>query len=328
MRRFRLACELVRNGRLGKIQTVETRIGDNPQRRAVPDRRRSRTGSTGTSGWARRPRSITSSRRCHYEFRWWYEYSGGKVTDWGAHHNDIAQWGLGMDETGPVGGRSPSTTSPRTTSRTATTVHPHFKITYTYAEEPPSTATGPRSICTNDGENGIKFIGENGDWIFVDPRPDRGQRQEAPGRAPARRRRPAVQVGRPHAELPGGRVHSREKPIADVAIGHRSASVCHIGNISLRMGGRTLRWMPEKEKFFGDALADEMLSSADASRLGRSKSEEETASIRSRVTGVWPFCDRPRSCHSGSVSCKFSLIGAKSNNCRTLPPPDDPRSPA
>ena len=100
--RFRLACELVRNGRIGRVQRVTTLIGANPGRRAVPGGSRCRKASNWDFWLGPTPQVDFVKNRCHYEFRWWYEYSGGKMTDWGAHHNDIAQWGLGMDESGPV----------------------------------------------------------------------------------------------------------------------------------------------------------------------------------------------------------------------------------
>ncbi len=137
---------------------------------------RSRPGSATTRSAARSPRPPVPEgldwdfwkgptadvpyvkERCHYEFRWWYDYSGGKLTDWGAHHNDIAQWGLGMDGSGPVERDGHGRHAVRT-SRTRYNCHPHFAVTYRYAN-------GAHLITTSDGENGNRFIGDKG-WIFV-----------------------------------------------------------------------------------------------------------------------------------------------------------------
>jgi predicted dehydrogenase len=254
--RFRLACELVRNGRIGKIHTVETRIGANPEGGPYPAAPVPK-GLDWNFWLGQTPEIEYVEKRCHYEFRWWFEYSGGKVTDWGAHHNDIAQWGLGTDHTGPVLVES-TFQPPRHKEPNCYNCPPDFNITYTYARNASRYCDGTRLICISGGENGIKFSGEEG-WVFVSrSRIEASDKKiiDEPLTSSADRLYKSDDHMRNFVEC----VHTREKPICDIEIGHRSVSVCHIGNISIRLGGRTLQWDPVKERFPGDALADEMLS--------------------------------------------------------------------
>jgi predicted dehydrogenase len=255
-KRFRLACELVRNGRIGKIQTVETRIGANPEGGPFPTSRV--PGDLDWDMWlGQTPDVEYVEERCHAEFRWWYEYSGGKVTDWGAHHNDIAQWGLGTDHTGPVLVES-TCLLPRHREPNCYNCPPHFNITYTYARNASRYCDGTRLICTSGGENGVKFIGEEG-WIFV-------SRSRIAASNPKDLEEPltssADRLYKSDSHMGNFLecVRTRERPICDIEIGHRSVSVCHIGNIAIRLGNRTLAWDPVQERFPGDALADQMLS--------------------------------------------------------------------
>jgi predicted dehydrogenase len=249
--RFRLACEMVRNGRIGRVQTVETRIGDNPvggpfRTAAVPD------GLNWNLWQGQTPSVDYVPQRCHYEFRWWYEYSGGKMTDWGAHHNDIAQWGLGMDNSGPVAiegrGDAPSR------EPNSYNCHPHFTATYTYANGPEGR-NGTVLRCTDAGENGIRFEGEDGKWIFVsrsriaandgDARTSRLLNDALPQGATR------LEVSNDHMRNFLECVRSRRQPICNAGVGHHSVTVCHLGNIAIRSGLR-LRWDPREERFTGD----------------------------------------------------------------------------
>ncbi|MBY0396571.1 MAG: Gfo/Idh/MocA family oxidoreductase, partial [Thermoleophilia bacterium] len=255
--RFRLACELVRNGRIGKIATVETRIGANPEggpfREApVPD------GFDWDTWLGPTPFVEYIPQRAHNTFRWWYEYSGGKLTDWGAHHNDIAQWGLGTDATGPVQVESTAIPPARCEPGCYNTP-PHFNVTYTYGPAVTPVCDRTRIICTSGGENGIKFVGEGG-WIFV-------SRSRIDASAPAILTEPLPDGAE---RLDASNDHMKNfvdaasggggATICPAEIGHRSATICHLGNISISLSHRTLRWDPAAERFPNDALANLMRS--------------------------------------------------------------------
>lgn len=237
--RFRLACELVRNGRIGKIKRVETRIGHNPKgtfkATPVPE------GLDWDFWLGQTPKVEYVPERCHYEFRWWYEYSGGKMTDWGAHHNDIAQWGLDMDKSGPVyveGAGTQPNKEPNSYN-----CHPDFTIRYKYAN-------GAELVCTAGGDNGIKFIGEGDKWIFV----SRGKIEASDKKLldePLGPDATRLYLSPNHMGNFVDCVRSRKKTICDAEIGHRSVSVCHIGVIALRTG-KKLKWDPDKERFDDD----------------------------------------------------------------------------
>jgi predicted dehydrogenase len=255
--RFRLACELVRNGRLGKLKTVETRIGGNPKAGPLPvvpvpegldwDFWLGQTPKVpfvmDTQSKDRHPPS-----RCHYQFRWWYEYSGGKMTDWGAHHNDIAQWALGADGSGPVAVQGSGTTP--SSDPHSYNCHPDFTATYTYPN-------GVQLVCKSQGDNGVRFEGEDGKWIFVSRgKIDASDKQLLEEKLPDSAARLYVSTNHMGNFLEC--VKTRKPTVCTAEVGHRSVSVCHIGNIAIRTG-KKLKWDPVKEQF-DDAEANKMLS--------------------------------------------------------------------
>jgi predicted dehydrogenase len=242
---FRLVCELVRNGRIGKVQTVETRIGANPTSPSLPKVEPPKEldwdfwlGPTPKVDYVELVEKKHTYTRCHYEFRWWYDYSGGKMTDWGAHHNDIAQWGLGMDESGPVAVEAEGT--PPSGQSNSYNCHPSFKVTYTYAN-------GVKLVCTSDGENGVKFLGEDGRWLFVSrSKRDASDRKLLEEPLPKDATRLYLSPNHMGNFLDG--VRTRKPCICTAEVGHRSVSVCHIGVIALRTG-KKLKWDPVREQF-------------------------------------------------------------------------------
>jgi predicted dehydrogenase len=187
----------------------------------------------------------------HHEFRWYYDYSGGVMTDWGAHHNDIVQWGLGMDESGPV---FVDGTNAQFSETGPHDVAQRFTVHYKYAN-------GVDLYCHTDGndvikENGIKFTGEHG-WVFVSRTkieasdPDILKQELGPDDT-------RLYKSDDHHKNWLECIQTRKRCICDVEVGHHSVVVCHIGNISMRLG-RPLKWDPQQEQFIDDPLANRML---------------------------------------------------------------------
>ena len=241
---FRKACELVRNGYIGDVRTVIVGLPGNnrsceptwePQ--PVPD------GFDydfwlGPAEWA-----PYHPKRCHYEFRFILDYSGGQVTNWGAHHLDIAQWGLGMDDSGPVELHGEGEFPDSGLFTTATKVY--FEALY---------ANGTRLICKTGG-SGTRFEGTKG-WIKI----DRGGMEAEPESLKDQ------VIGPDEIHLYDSHDHkgnfldcikTRQQPVANAEIGHRSSTLCHLGNIAMLLR-RPLKWDPAREEFVGDDVANRM----------------------------------------------------------------------
>ena len=255
--RFRLACELVRNGRIGKVKLVETRIGGIDPATVGPFKKEPVPDGLDWDFWLGPAAKVDYiPQRCHYEFRWWYDYSGGKMTDWGAHHNDIAQWGLGMDDSGPVAVEGLGYADPRPDCYD---VHTTFLVRYRYAN-------GTELICTSGGDNvekndphgnGVRFVGDDGRWIFVSRGTIKASDQkllDEPLPANATR----LYVSNNHMKNFLECIKSRKPTICPAEVGFRSVTVCHIGVIALRTG-KKLKWDPVGERF-DDEEANKMLS--------------------------------------------------------------------
>ena len=251
---FHLACELVRNARLGKLSEVHVfvpaGIRGNHFAKAQPP------ADFNYDFWlGQTPSAEYFKERCHQNFRWWFDYAGGPVTDWGAHHNDIARWGIGQD--GPVAIEARVVTPPLPDGYTTPS---EFEATLDWANGVKqivrtTTADSPYgAILDEQGQrNGIKFIGTDG-WIWVN-RDGISASDKELLRVPLPENAVKLEVSRNHMKNFFDCIGSRQDPIASVENGHRSACIGHLIIIALRTGLK-LQWNPEKEIFTGDGAAE------------------------------------------------------------------------
>jgi len=250
--RFRIACELARNERIGRLRRVEVGIGLGyevpPQPvQPVPE------GFEYDMWLGPAPWAPYTEKRCHWNFRWIDDYSGGQVTDWGAHHIDIAHWGMGVDHTGPVrvngSGEFPADGLYDTAVR--------YDFTCEY-----STGVTLRVASNDKLTQGVRFIGDAG-WVHV----TRGTLNAQPrGILKSRIRPDEIHLPRPPGDHRQGHradflhcVRTRRETITPIEVGHRSITVAHLGNIAMRLG-RPIRWDPAAERCPGDDEANRMLS--------------------------------------------------------------------
>jgi predicted dehydrogenase len=249
---FRFGVEIAHSGMLGRLHTLHCYYHNGPTcspQKPVPVPE----GFDYDMWLGPAPYEAYTPRRCHGSFRWLYDYSGGQLTDLGAHFNDLAQWANDSQYTGPVEyegwAEFPKDGLFNTPVR--------FEVVATYCD-------GVKMIYHDEtepgrGPRGNKFVGTDG-WVSVD---DTGKitasSKDIMQKANFMQRGYAYMTGHHRNFLDC--VKTRSLPISNAEISHRSVTTCHVGNICLRLG-RKLRWDPESERFINDEAANRMLSRA------------------------------------------------------------------
>jgi len=251
---FRFACELVRNGRVGKLQQVlvglPTDSGTGPEpTMPIPENLDYNTW-LGPAPWAQYTEEGVHPQNGYGRPGWLriQDYGAGMITGWGSHHLDIAQWGMSTEFTGPI----EIVGQAEYPKDGLWDVHGEFRIEYTYAN-------GVKLICADEKKNkqGILFEGTEG-WVYV----DRGHLDAQP------KALLTSTIGPNEIHLYQSNNHkanflecikSRAETIASVEVGHRSCTVCLLGDIAMRLGQK-LKWDPQQERFLNNEQANRMLS--------------------------------------------------------------------
>ncbi len=273
--RFLKAIALIRDGRLGDLRKVTCGIngatdspvipaidvpegldwdmwlGPAPQApyRALPEIRQGYGGG------------VPLYTNCHYAWRNWYEYSGGQMNDWGAHHVDIATWALGASETGPNKITPVSYSLPVDYENGYPTVSDRYNSPTNFEIHANMPGDIPL-IITSEGENGILFEGAKG-RIFVNRGRLTGRPVEDLENNPLPDGAVEAVYGGPVSENHTANfiaaMRLRTQPISDVWTHNRMLETCHLANIAIRLG-RELAWDPVKREIVGDDQANSFLS--------------------------------------------------------------------
>ena len=250
---FRTACEFIRNGRIGRLKSIKVTIPGGHKNwsqlaaRNTPEKVPAELNYDLWLGPAPERPYVPALQQLNWRHN--YAFSGGMVTDWGAHHIDIVQWALGMDGSGPSRIEVHSATLPPATDLYNTATDFNFDAIY---------PGGLRLNVSNAEENGILFEGEDGRSVFVN--------RETLEMTPKELRREKIKDNEIH--LYESNLHERNfvdciyekrEPIAPIEVGHRSITIAHLANIAIRLKRPALDWDPVTERFTGDEQANAML---------------------------------------------------------------------
>jgi predicted dehydrogenase len=249
-KRFHDTAEFIRNGGLGKLDRIDILIPANNKHcgatwaaEPVPE------GLDWDMWLGPAPWRPFNRQGCHYNFRFILDCAAGQVTNWGVHYIDIAQWALGMDESGPVEieghGEFP------TTGLFSTATKVDFTCRY---------ANGVMLRCHTRydgvGDGNVRFFGERG-WVDVSRSANTASDPMLLKEITARQGAIKIPLSTNHHDNFISCIRSRQRPISDVEFGHRTTSVCNLGNIAMQLG-RKLRWDPVREEFADDVIANRM----------------------------------------------------------------------
>ena len=254
----RHACELVRNGRIGKLHTVRVNLPHEQghHQQVLKMEEASEMPPTGPPPegfdydfWlGHTPMVPYTGMRCHFWWRFILAHGGGEMTDRGAHVIDIGQLGAGKDDTGPVEIEA----SGWHDTKGLFDAFFKYKFVNTFAD-------GLKLIGTTDQPRGVKFEGDKG-WIMIHIH-GCGLAASDPKILQEKIGDDEIQIGR----SPGHHrnflecVKSREKTLAHEEIGHRTATICHLNNLAMALG-RKLKWDPVKEQVVNDPEANALLT--------------------------------------------------------------------
>jgi len=250
LRVYHQMAELVRNGRIGRLRRIRVRLPAGPGKAGDPTPRPVPEGFDWDLWLGPAPWSPYCPGRTHWNFRWIIDYSGGQLTDWGAHQLDTVQWANDTERTGPVEveGRGKA----HRDGLYDTFYEYHLRYRYASGVE----------LFVDSGGTGLRFVGTDG-WVgnAAWNRPVEASSAEI--------LRSEIGPGETHLyTCPSGEhrdfldaVKARRDPYQPAEIGHRVATIAHIGNIAM-WTGRKLRWDPETETFPGDAEANRYLDRA------------------------------------------------------------------